>query len=58
MGSDKISQEERAEYRAKVQELLAKHKAEDLAEIEESSDSEDAKETPKGQTEASEKAKD
>lgn len=34
MGSDKISQEERAEYRAKVQEILKKHKEQDTAEIE------------------------
>ena len=41
MGGDNISQEERAEYRAKVQEILAKHKAQDLKALEDDDDDEE-----------------
>ena len=43
MGSDKISQEERAEYREKVHKILEKHKAQDLKDMEDSSDEEEKK---------------
>ena len=45
MGGDNISQEERAEYRAKVQEILSKHKAQDLKALEDDDDDDEEQKT-------------